>query len=259
MAYQEPQQFQQTSPQQPSASALLQRGGATASLYGPSLSRSRPSDQAAIVTAQAQYDAQLAQLEAEAEARARGEAAQAWEQGQQRQNRGGERQQAFYNTEEGDALIRQARADLSASGSPVGAGRSRQSGQLRSPQAAAASSSASASVLSSVQDNLQRVHHADCVLPQNIALGIPDSGAVKFSPYPLPEYNRFNAATRTYSGPDTHFDARLKPAAFKARTKPLDVARRHDLVKSLKANQSTNNHDHSRPFVAKHTNNLFSC
>jgi len=254
------QQYQQTQqmPLSPSASAsaVLQRGGASASLYGPSLSRGRPSDAATIAANQAQYDAQLAAMEAEHATRVREGLAAQWEAEQARGPRGahgGQPRTAFYNTEEGTALIRQARAELSRSGPGD-----------RAPAAAASSAGASSAVQSSVQDNGQRVFHSDCVLPQNIATGVPDASTVRFQEYPLAEFNRFDLKARQWSGPDTDARARLKPAAFTphvhgVQRRPLDVARRHDLVRSLNKNHSTNNYDHNRPFVAKHTNNLFSC
>jgi hypothetical protein len=223
-----------------SPSQLLQRGSATASLYGPSLSRTRPSDSATIAAARAEYDAQLAMRQAEADVQARSQAEGEWDAAQQQKGN----RTAFYNTAAGNALISQARQDLNTH-------------THHSPSAAPSDGS----VLTGVHDNRQRVFHAECVLPQNIAIGVPDErNGAKFQQYPLFEYNRFDSKLRTFAGPGV--DSRLKPAAYMPR-RSLDVARRHDLVRNLKdspkANPSISNYNHSLPFVAKHTNNLVSC
>ena len=157
------QHFAQQQYQQPhhSASQLLQRGSATASLYGPPLSRTRPSDGAAIAAAQAAYDAELAQRDAEANEQARANAEAQWNSSGQR----GNNRTAFYNTRPGDALISQARQDLSAHAHP-------------------AASSVGCAHLSGVHDNRQRAFHCDCVLPNDIATGVPDQrNGAKFQQY----------------------------------------------------------------------------
>lgn len=141
---------------------------------------------------------------------------------------------AFYNTRAGEAVIAQARADLSARAKPVDHNTHR----------------------NTVQDNRQRVYHAECVLPANLANQTP-SVAPAFTEYPLQEYNRFNVESRSWSGPSTH--PRLKSVPYSKPGSMMDVPRRHDLVKNLKKNQSISNYDHNLPFLAKHTNNLVSC
>jgi hypothetical protein len=149
---------------------------------------------------------------------------------------GGQPRTAFYNTRAGEAVIAQARLDLSARAKPIDHNTHR----------------------STVQDNRQRAYHAECVLPANVANQTPQIQPI-FQQYPLMEYNRWNIHARTWSGPSTH--PRLKPVPFSRPNGPtsLDVARRHDLVKNLKKNKSISNYDHNLPFLAKHTNNLLSC
>ncbi len=151
-----------------------------------------------------------------------------------------------------EALIAQAREDLSAHAHPAAS-------------AAAVSSSSPSSHahhLTGSHDNHQRLYHSACVLPNDIATGIPDPRlGAQFQQYPLAEYNRFDSKLRSFTGPGT--EPRLKPAAYLARKgknkTALDVARRHDLVKNITQNRSISNHNHGLPFVAKHTNNLVSC
>ena len=148
---------------------------------------------------------------------------------------GGIPRTAFYNTREGETVINQARAELSARAKPVDSNTHR----------------------STVQDNRQRAYHGECVLPCDLANLTPATQA-HFTEYPLQEYNRFNVETRSWSGPSTH--PRLKSVPYsKPNGSSMDVPRRHDLVKNLKKNKSISNYDHGLPFLAKHTNNLVSC
>lgn len=151
---------------------------------------------------------------------------------------GGRPTAAFYNTRSGEGLIAQARLDLSARAKPVDHNTHR----------------------TTVQDNRQRVYHADCVLPANLAQQSPRVQP-QFEQYPLQEYNRFSTETRSWSGPSTHPRLKSVPYSKPAAGGPngLDVATRHDLVRNLKKNQSISNYDHNLPFIAKHTNNLVSC
>ena len=150
-------------------------GGATASLYGPALSRTRASDAESIAQARSEYDSQMAAMDAQRDAANRSALAAEWE----RTNGQVARPAAFYNTREGDELIAAARLDLARS----------------KPAAAATANGNGTAHLASVHDNRQRVFHNDCVLAQNIALEQPKSRAA-FQQFPLQGTTRHMHCTR---------------------------------------------------------------
>ena len=132
-------------PLSPSQQQPIYNGGATAVLYGPPLSRTRASDAAEIAAHRAEYDARLSELDRARSAAERAQLAAEWDRQQRLHGpglHGGHPRPAFYNTAEGADLIAAARRDLSARAKPVDRDTHR----------------------STVQDNLQRAYHAECVL-----------------------------------------------------------------------------------------------
>jgi len=158
---------------------------------------------------------------------------------------------AFYNTREGEEWLQKTRSELARTGQAVASS--------PSPSSASVAPSGAMSEMHTASTS-QRYFHSQCVLPDYITKQAAPSTNAEYLPYPIQEYNRSGA------GPDvigSTTGVRVKSVVHSPHqdrdSLSHQVLVRHDMVANIRKKESTSNYEHSRNFIAKHTNNLVTC